>query len=322
MVGFLYADKTIELYGTTYNIGLDGDVDGDGRIETYRLEKFAKDEMGDYYRLNLYRGDKLLWSGPKTKNTMDSFSFGVCEDGTSMLDILIDIDADGKAELLSMPSAGDVASMPVKIMRYDGKQVTNTDTYLIMDNNDSNHLRWISADRYKSPASNANEGWASGFEKYDKNGTVKTYIFYMLEGGDSRGGYALIRFVPGGAKVVKWLEPLDIAGAIKSYTARISHKDLRNSKGHRLKRIIDILRQDRVNYYNGTTIDEEDTGISRFRTLRQREEMSRMDIAPVGMSLRQLSMIIRRTNPLLHIRVDGNMLWVSVIRESRSRRTR
>ena len=313
-----YADSTIKLYDTTYYTALDGDVDGDGVIETYKLEKFANSEFGDYYKLKLYRGDKLLWSAPSVDNGSDPFTFGVWDDGVSMLDIVIDIDGDGKAELLSMPPSGDVASIPVQVMRYDGKKMINTDEYLIMDYNDSNRLRWIKSHKYKSPMSNTNEGWATGFEKYDNKGTIKTYIFYMLENGDARGGNALIRFVTGGAVVVKWLEPLDITRGNKSYTARISKKDLYNSRGHRLTKAIDILRQDRANYYK--RLDEsEDTGINRFRTLKQRRDMSDMDISPIGMNMREMSRIILRENPLLHIKVNNSTLSVSVIRESRKR---
>ncbi len=313
-----YADSSIKLYDTIYYTALDGDVDGDGMIETYKLERFANSEFGDYYKLKLYRGGKLLWSAPSVDNGSDPFTFGVWDDGVSMLDIVIDIDGDGKAELLSMPPAGDVASIPVQIMRYDGKKVINTDEYLIMDYNNSNRLRWVKSHKYKSPMSNTNEGWASGFEKYDNNGTVKTYILYMLEDGDSRGGSALIRFVSDGAVVVKWLEPLDITRGNKSYIARISKKDLYNSRGHRLTKVIDILRQDRANYYK--SVDEtEDTGISRFRTLKQREDMSDMGIEPIGMSLREMSRIIQRENPLLHVKVNNSTLSVGVIRESRKR---
>jgi len=313
-----YADSTIKLYDTTYYTALDGDVDGDGVIETYKLEKFANSEFGDYYKLKLYRGDKLLWSAPSVDNGSDPFTFGVWDDGVSMLDIVIDIDGDGKAELLSMPPSGDVASIPVQVMRYDGKKVINTDEYLIMDYNDSNRLRWIKSHKYKSPMSNTNEGWATGFEKYDNKGTIKTYIFYMLENGDARGGNALIRFVTGGAVVVKWLEPLDITRGNKSYTARISKKDLYNSRGHRLTKAIDILRQDRANYYKSQK-ESEDTGINRFRTLKQRGDMSDMDISPIGMNMREMSRIILRENPLLHIKVNNSTLSVSVIRESRKR---
>jgi len=315
-ISLVFADTAVDFYGTKYNVSLDGDVDGDGAIESYKIEKFAKSEFGDYYHLALYRGDKLLWEAPKVKDSNNPFIFGDWDDGVSMLDALVDIDGDGKAELLSMPSAGDVVSLPVQIMRYDGKTVIHTDSYLIMDYNDSNHFRWIKSKDYHSPMTNTNEGWASGFEKYNDKGIIKTYIFYMLKDGDSRGASALIKFIDGGAKIVKWLEPLDITRADKLYTARISNKDLHNSRGHILTKPIDILRQNRVNYYKSTK-ETENTGISRFRTLEQRKEMSNMDIDAVGMSMYELSRIIRHENPLLHIRVHGGTLSVSVLRESR-----
>jgi len=315
----LFADATVELFDTKYNVSLDGDVDGDGIMESYKVEKFAKSEFGDYYHLALYRGDKLLWRAPKVDDSSNPFTFGVWDDGVSMPDMLVDIDGDGRAELLTMPPCGDVAVIPVGVIRYDGKRAVNTDTYLIMDYNNSNHFSWIESQDYHSPMSNTNVGWATGFEKYDDNGTIKTYILYMQEGGNSQGCSALIRFVDGGAEVIRWLGMLDIANTNKLYTARISKKDLYNSRGHKLKKAIDILRQNRVNYYKNIK-ETEDTGIHRFRTLKQRVEMSSMDIEPIGMSMRELSRIIIEEHPLLHIRVYNSTLQVSVIREGRGGR--
>ena len=63
---------------------------------------------------------------------------------------------------------------------------------------------------------------------------------------------------------------------LESYTARLSGNDHYSSRGIPLRRVADILQQDRANFHRFGLRDPEDTGDGYFRTRSRRARMSRM----------------------------------------------
>jgi len=99
--------------------------------------------------------------------------------------------------------------------------------------------------------------------------------------------------------------------AQNSYTAKISSRDHYNSRGAKLTKIIDILRQDRANFYKSMG-DDEDTALGLFNTLKARNKMNRYTVQPIGMPYRKLKNLILSSNPLLNIKVKNRTLFVSI----------
>ena len=96
------------------------------------------------------------------------------------------------------------------------------------------------------------------------------------------------------------------AGYIGGYTARIGPADHYTSQGVPLERAVDILQQDRANYYRFGVRDPDDTGCGYFASRRNRARMERMlrydPLSP------RLAGAIRQGTPLVRVEVyDGRM---------------
>ena len=132
---------------------------------------------------------------------------------------------------------------------------------------------------------------------------VKVNIMEMINASTVKTGVALIRFVHQGAIIKKWLEPLQSedkrrstknnysvpTSAISStgnstYRARLSYHDHQNSRGKRLVKVKDILRQDRANLYK-LGGDPEDQRDSYFYTGKGRNTMEWIKIHSDGRSM-------------------------------------
>ncbi len=67
-----------------------------------------------------------------------------------------------------------------------------------------------------------------------------------------------------------------------SYRARLSGPDHANSAGVLLKKVVEVLRQDRANVHRGTHRDREDDVDASFSTAETREFMAQMPLHVVG----------------------------------------
>jgi len=288
-----------------------GDVDGDGNDEILVWQKVATKEVGDFYRLSIYRPDgTLLWHSPPSESIDDPYAFGSWDFGESLPEVLIDIDGDGQAELLAPAPASDVSPVFYRIFGYNGRAlVARRPGVLLRSRRNPQRFIWVNPVPKDRPV----QTWVSRLEP---GGSPMEAIAQVVrsDGGESiQMGKVRLRFDRYGAQIVGWIEPLGgTPSPPKSYRARISVADHYNSRGKRLKEIRVILHQDRANYYRGKG-DPEDTGIGRFDTPRKRNEIDRMRIVPVGIDGDLLRSDIFYGTPLLQITPEGGALKIRLI---------
>jgi hypothetical protein len=104
-----------------------------------------------------------------------------------------------------------------------------------------------------------------------------------------------------------------------SYTARISPRDLRNSKGVYLPQVSgvkarDILLQERFNYHDGVNRDYEDTADS-IHDPRQRSRMRKVfESRQVRVDGGGDAMALLESNPVLSVTVTDNEIVISPVR--------
>jgi len=103
------------------------------------------------------------------------------------------------------------------------------------------------------------------------------------------------------------------SSVVTNYVARLSRKDHVNSRGTVLSSVSDILRQDRVNFYNGRG-NREDTEESFFKTLNSRSKMSKYTIVPIGRTYTSMKKIILHRTPVVKVEVRQSKLYVEIIK--------
>jgi hypothetical protein len=95
------------------------------------------------------------------------------------------------------------------------------------------------------------------------------------------------------------------------YRARLSARDHVNSSGAGLKRIGDILRQDRANVHRGTHRDAEDQVDGRFADPAQREALAAMRFRVIG-GAAAVNRIVNGT-PVVKVTFNGDEARVEVV---------
>jgi len=308
---------------------LSADIDSDGKQEMILWRKFATTELGDYYRLWVIDDDgKILWKGPKEKDEGNPYIFSSLDIGVSLPQLLADIDNDGYVELLAPELQSDVRPTHYRKLRWKGTYFEQFPSHaLIMKSSTSDQLVWKKTnDLYVT--------WVSriDFENTYKNGLVKVNIMEMISDSTVKTGVALIRFIPQGAIIKKWLEPLQSederrstknnysvpTSAISStgnstYRARLSYHDHQNSRGKRLVKVKDVLRQDRANLYKKGG-DPEDQRDSYFHTGEGRNTMEWIKMHSVGRSYASMKEIIVNGTPLVEVNVRQNGLHIKILK--------
>jgi len=320
---------TLLLSEDTENGKLTADIDSDGRLEMILWRKFGTTELGDYYRLWVIDDDgKILWKGPKEKDEGNPYVFSSLDIGVSLPQLLADIDNDGYVELLAPELQSDVRPTYYRKLRWKGTYFEQLPSYaLMMKSATSDQLVWKKTnDLYVV--------WVSriDYKSAYKNGLVKVNIMEMINDSTVRTGVALIRFVPQGAIIKRWLEPLqsdDERSTAKNnysvstpaisrtgnstYRARLSYHDHHNSRGKRLVKIKDVLRQDRANLYKQGG-DPEDQRDPYFYTGEGRNTMEWIKMHSVGRSYASMKEIIVNETPLVEVDVRQNGLHIKILK--------
>lgn len=308
---------------------LSADIDHDGKKETIEWEKFTSTDLGDYYQLKVFDDNgKILWRGPRNADETNPYIFSSLHIGVSLPELLDDIDNDGYTELLTPELQSDVSPTYYKKLRWKGTYFEVLPSYaLTLKSPTSNHFIWEKVnDTYKIWVSqlDAKNIYRAGFAKAD-------VIAYMHD-DTVKSGVALIKFVPQGAELKKWIEPLlsekernrvqnnytapaaMVSGSGKNtYRTRLSYKDHQNSRGGILTKVADVLRQDRANVYKHHA-DAEDQRDPYFHTLNARSMMSQYEILPIGRSYSSLKNIILNGTPLIEVEVHSGQLYVKVLK--------
>jgi len=291
-----------------------GDIDGDGKDEIISWKLFASNDLGDFYQLLVFDDNKkLLWQGPKVANPDNRYIFFSVEFGESLPEILADIDNDKRAELLAPSPQSDVSPVYYRILKWKHNRFIDQKPYALMVNKHArDQLLWVNPVTDEEVLDN--KGWVSRFLSANKNSAV-VEITYYNSNNEVKFAKAKIKFAYYGAYVTKWIKPFEINKDI-FYYAKISNKDHYNSKMVRLYSLRAILRQDRANlYHRKGDIDDTKTSNLLFKSINKRSLFNSFNIIPINTTLRHLTKVVVYKNPLLKVKIKGNKLLITVIKE-------
>ncbi len=275
------------------------DLDGDGINEKVTWKKFSATELGDYYQIIVTDSSgNIIWTGPKTTDSSSPFYIASLDTGVSIPELIADIDNDGYLEMLIPTPASDVTPLWYNRLKWkNGRFLPMKSAILQYDPYARNMpFKWV----YKYPG--AYSFWAMMFRRDTKG--IKASITGLYPDGSSDYGEAYLHFLKGGAMVDSWIKPL--RGHKKkrvnfSYIAKLSLQDHYSSKGEKLTRVADIIRQDRINFYKGKK-DLEDRSDPAFIDSLERELLSEYKVYLHGISK---DTVLNQT-PTVKVKVDSN----------------
>jgi len=308
---------------------LRADLDNDGRMEKVVWRRFAKSDLGDYYQLFVYDDNgALLWRGPRTKNEESPYFVASLDYGVSIPELLMDIDDDYRVELMIPAPQSDVSTTWYHRLKWVGRSFEPMPN-AVLELHFGTHNDWV---QWTTHPHQPYTYWASDLRKMP-NGTIKAQITgYPIDNPTQPvTGVALIRPAPFGGAVYRWIQPIPRPDITEDeyaqigdsqyssaqnqsvhYQAKLSWRDHYNSRGVRLHRVRDILRQDRANFYK-LGGDSEDEADRYFNTFRRRKLFNRVKIIPVGTNFRRLKNRIVNGTPLVDIRLKGNRLYIQIL---------
>jgi len=199
------------------------DLDGDGVEEIITLEQFKKVEAGDYFHLVVKKvkdgKESLLWKSPDYDTSFSSekgqeYRFFIGDPGIEDVDVIGDIDGDGKIELVSAEMQSDVSPTSFRVYRWTGKEFKHLFTkYLFAEEpSDPKNFAW-GKNREITEATALT--WAAGFGKVEKPGVVIINVTYYkspapksMENSTVKGGIARAGASKNGFKLMEWTKKL------------------------------------------------------------------------------------------------------------------
>lgn len=299
------------------------DIDLDGESERITCIKFAEnEEEGTFYQIQIRDDDNaLLWEGPELMDFNKPFVFGSWHHGCSFPEFAADIDGDGHVEIVSNTPASDVSPTLFQTFRWKAGRLHISDQGVLLERpQGSGNFPWSNTDEWKGT-------WIHAFESGAENGRVQVRLMSYDGGATARIGSALVTFNRKGFVIDRWIEPLVDAsndngdpanngpGAMlqnNAYHARLGRGDHFNSKGTRLKSVVDILRQDRSNYHDGNG-DMDDGDDRYFEDFKSRSRMDNLEVVPVQQDRESLEKAILQGTPLVEVQVTSDSLLVKII---------
>jgi len=109
------------LFGGILDNRLFGDIDGDRKDEIVIWKKSFKTDIGEFYRVFIYKEDgKIIYQSPKVKDTDEPYAFGSWIFGVSLPEALIDINRDNQVELLAPAPVSDISPVYYRIFYWNG----------------------------------------------------------------------------------------------------------------------------------------------------------------------------------------------------------
>ncbi len=323
------------------------DIDGDGRPERLITVRIEEDGTFATYRIGLLdEQNRTIWSGPEGKHFdwSDPLVFYRVE-GERIPVLFDDIDGDGHCEMLVSLPYSDLNLVAFDRFRWkDGRFAPLPRAILRQESPPSGgHFIWET----NPPDRRLYTHWFVVTLKPRGERKALATIYRVVGGpyaSEVYRGEALLHLTPDGADLIRWIQaPASIyaghrnrsatrrsshlalqAGspglrspgrAPTGYWAKIGRADRYNSRGRRLHRLRDILRQDRFRYYRYGGDPGETPDSYGFATRSGRTYFERAKILPVNTTWRHLNDLIRYGSPLLNIQRRGNTLDVTVVRE-------
>ncbi|MEC5128363.1 hypothetical protein VSU19_16490 [Verrucomicrobiales bacterium BCK34] len=182
---------------------LAGDLDGDGKPERVLwkpLDFFGSDKF--FYLEVIDEAGAVLWTGPQERSMENAYIFFDSHIGSSVPQLLFDVDGDGRGELLAPEPQSDVSVTFFRRLRWkDGSFRPLSSAGLVPVEPDSDTFIWREEDLSLGT-------WVSQFGGVTPEGLVQARVTRYTEDGEWKGGAALLRFTPEGATVAEWVHPL------------------------------------------------------------------------------------------------------------------
>jgi|UniRef100_UPI0037831CB1 hypothetical protein len=291
------------------------DLNGDGVAEQISRRKLgADDQLGTFHQILVKdsRGS-VLWRSPEVLDVDHPLAFGEWDFGISLPQFAADIDRDGTVELLVPAPQSDVSPTTFRMLKWNGTAFEpHQSRSLVGKGQKGAAFRWTdepSTSSYwveKWIGTSAEGGWVVKLVSLPENGSLMTAIAVLSTKGD-------------GFDLVRWIEPpAALGGGDESagvrpdaYRARLSARDHANSAGAPLKKVLDVLRQDRANVHRGTHRDTEDDVDVFFPTAENREGMARMPLRVIGGAKAEAAIL--NGTPVVEVQVSKDGLQVEII---------
>lgn len=297
-------------------VTLAADLNGDGAMEQISRRKLGSDtQLGTFYQIVVKNSQgAILWKSPEVLDVDHPLAFGEWDFGISLPQLAGDVDHDGQVELLVPAPQSDVSPTTFRMLKWTGAAFEpHQSKSLVGKGRQGAAFRWTdspSTSAYwveKWIGASAEGGWVVKLVTLPESGEMMTAIGVLSAKGD-------------GFELVRWIEPpAPLAGGGNeaagvrpdSYRARLSARDHANSAGVPLKKVLEVLRQDRANVHRGTHQDTEDDVDGFFATAENREGMAQMPLRVIGGAKAEAAIL--NGTPVVEVKVVNDGLQVEII---------
>ncbi|HNV70977.1 MAG TPA: hypothetical protein PKO06_14845, partial [Candidatus Ozemobacteraceae bacterium] len=142
---------------------------------------------------------EAVWTDEKNENP-----FYIGHAGVESLQVVQDIDVDGKVEILSACAQSDVSPTLFRLFRWDGSKFDLVKKALITaDKEDPTEFVWTDSKGDNSQV----KCWILYFDETESGSGLKAFVTSTFN-DKYKSGQALVRHSPKGFVVEKWIEPL------------------------------------------------------------------------------------------------------------------
>lgn len=310
-------------FGTCYGedfpeepVVLSVDLNGDGAPEQISRRKLgADDQLGTFYQILVKDAQgTVLWKSPEVLNVEHPLAFGEWDFGISLPQFAADVDRDGQVELIVPAPQSDVSPTTFRLFRWNGSAFAPLQVKALTGKAQKGAVfRWTDKPSLSSY-------WVEKWIGVSAEGGWVVKLVTMPEGGDLMTAVAVLATKGDGFELVRWIEsPVapgneggESAGVRPdSYRARLSAQDHVNSSGTPLRKVIEVLRQDRANVHRGTHRDKEDDVDVFFTTPENREGMSQQPLRVVGGAKSEAAIL--DGTPVVEVQISAEGMQVEVI---------
>lgn len=178
------------------------DLNGDGRNEIITMIDLPSPEGGDARLVVRDHQGRSLWEGP----TGESPFLFICRDwGFYWPNVIGDIDGDGVVELLAQQPQSDVSPSSFFMARWTGAGFVPVSRGWSLLENPMGSGRFVKA-QYTYDGKPVS--WIMDVELLKKNGELRVTVYQDNGGGNVRTGKAWARMDEGGARIIRWSEPM------------------------------------------------------------------------------------------------------------------
>ena len=295
------------------------DLNGDGRPESITWRKLSSDtETGIFYQIIVKTpSGEVLWKSPEVAEADNAMAFGEWHFGISIPELAGDIDNDGKAELLAPAPQSDVSPTFFRVFQWTGRAFEPRQTRALTGRGH----RGASFNWTQTPSHS--DFWVQRWLGSSPDGGWVVELVTLPEGGDLRTATGVILAKGDGFELLRWIQPPTQPRATEGnggardanviYRARLSSEDHVNSSGTPLKKVADILRQDRANYHRGLHRDTEDQDDGRFAAAETREALASMPVTVRGGEKAE-ERILHGT-PLVEVKISAGAVQVEILKD-------